>query len=121
MSEELLCQLMACVIAQQETLDLLRSVIADRPSPRDRRMPIVNALIPRLTEDNDVEAYLLTFTESEMASGQMGRPPGSPAHRQTPGGVLQHLGRGCSGLCTSEGGDSVPLSAEPQRLGPEVS
>lgn len=49
-------RLMACAIAQQETLDLLRSEIA-----RDHRMPNVNVLIPCLTEDDDVEAYLLAF------------------------------------------------------------
>jgi hypothetical protein len=61
MSEELLRQLKACAITQQETLDLLRSKLADRPSPRDRRMPNVSALIPCLSEDDDVETYFLAF------------------------------------------------------------
>ncbi|CAB1340831.1 unnamed protein product, partial [Coregonus sp. 'balchen'] len=57
MSEELLRQLTACAIAQQETLDLLRSELADRPSPRDRRRPNNSALIPRLSEDDDAAYY----------------------------------------------------------------
>jgi len=58
-SREVVAQLAALSAQQTATLNLIRQMLERKP--RGRPTPNVSSLIPRLTKEEDIEAYLTVF------------------------------------------------------------
>lgn len=69
MSEAILAQVAACGVQQAQTLAAIQQDLArERPVTR-RATPSVNSLVPRMSTEDDIEAYFMAFERTARREG----------------------------------------------------
>ena len=104
------------ITAQQTTIELLQQQLSRREEPTVRPRAAAHAILPRLSKEDDIEAFLMTFERTATLEEW---PPTEWASALAPllTGVAQEaylFPRSC-GLWATKNRDPVPVPADCQR------